>query len=88
MYIEAMANYVTLYTIHKKLVVYLTIKGINEKLPAEKFIQVHKSHIVNTGFINNIEGSMINVSGTKIGIGLSFYDEVMERLLKGKFYKR
>jgi len=88
MYIEAMANYVTLYTLHKKLVVYLTIKGIHEKLPAEKFMQVHKSYIVNTGLISNIEGNMININGTKIGIGLSFYDEVMERLLKGRFYKR
>ncbi|AYL96188.1 LytR/AlgR family response regulator transcription factor [Mucilaginibacter celer] len=87
-YIEAMANYVTLYTLHKKLVVYLTVKGIEEKLPAEKFIQVHKSYIVNADLINNIEGNMINVNGTRISIGLSFYDEVMDKLLKGKLFKR
>jgi DNA-binding LytR/AlgR family response regulator len=88
LYIEAMANYVTLYTTYRKLVVYLTIKGIQEKLPPEKFIQVHKSYIINTDKINNIEGTMLDLGGTKISIGLSFYDEVMNRILKGKFFKR
>lgn len=87
-YIEAMANYVTLYTVHKKLVAYLTIKGLQEKLPADKFIQVHKSYVVNTGMISNIEGNMLNINGTKINIGLSFYDEVMDKLLKGRLFKR
>ncbi|UOE51661.1 LytTR family DNA-binding domain-containing protein [Mucilaginibacter sp. SMC90] len=87
-YIEAMANYVTLYTIHSKLVVYLTIKGLQDKLPAEKFIQVHKSYVVNTGMINNIEGNMLNLNGTKISIGLSFYDDVMDKVLKGRLFKR
>ncbi|WP_413668679.1 LytR/AlgR family response regulator transcription factor [Mucilaginibacter sp. Mucisp86] len=87
-YIEAMANYVTLYTVHKRLIVYLTIKGLQEKLPAGKFIQVHKSYVVNTGMISNIEGNMVNINGTKINIGLSFHDEVMDRLLKGRFFKR
>ncbi len=41
-YIEAMANYVTLYTPNNKLVVYLTIKGILERLPTEKFLQVRR----------------------------------------------
>ncbi|HEX8020386.1 LytTR family DNA-binding domain-containing protein [Mucilaginibacter sp.] len=87
-YVEAMANYVTLYTLHKKLVVYLTVKGLQEKLPADRFIQVHKSYIVNTAMISNIEGNMLNLNGNKIGIGLSFYDDVMDRILKGRLFKR
>ncbi len=87
-YIEAMANYVTLYTLHDKLIVYLTIKGILEKLPPEKFIQVHKSHIVNINNVKTIEGNMLHLGATKITIGLSFLDEVMKRLLKDRFIKR
>ncbi len=88
LYVEAMSNYVTLYTLNKKLVVYLTIKGIQEKLPEEIFLQVHKSYIVNMNRINTIEGNMLNLGTTKISIGLSFYDQVMDRILKGKFFKR
>ena len=87
-YIEAMANYVTLYTTGKKMVVYLTIKGIQEKLPAEKFLQVHKSYIVNTDKITSIEGNMLNLGTTRISIGLSFTNAVMDKLLKGKLFKR
>ncbi len=87
-YIEAMANYVTLYTLHNKLVVYLTIKGILERLPPERFIQVHKSYIVNIDSVKTIEGNMLHLGTTKITIGLSFLDEVMNRLLKDRFIKR
>ncbi|WP_259068633.1 LytR/AlgR family response regulator transcription factor [Mucilaginibacter sp. X4EP1] len=88
LYIEAMANYVTLYTIDDKLIVYLTIKGILEKLPAEKFLQVHKSHVVNLDKINTIEGNMLHLGDKKITVGLSFYDEVMDKILKGRYLKR
>lgn len=87
-YIEAMANYVTLYTLNNKLVVYLTIKGILERLPPEKFLQVHKSYIVNINSVKTIEGNMLHLGITKITIGLSFLDEVMNRLLKDRFIKR
>jgi DNA-binding LytR/AlgR family response regulator len=87
-YVEAMANYVVLYTIPKKLVVYLTIKGIQEKLPTDNFLQVHKSYIVNTKMINTIEGNMLNLGSAKITMGTSFYDEVIEKILKGRYFKR
>lgn len=87
-YVEAMANYVTLYTVNDKLIVYLTIKGMLEKLPSAKFMQVHKSHIVNISGIKTIEGNMLHLGTTKITIGLSFLDAVMDRLLKDRFIKR
>ena len=87
-YVESMANYVTLYTLQDKLIVYLTIKGILEKLPPEKFLQVHKSYIVNVDSVKTIEGNMLHLGSTKITIGQSFLDEVMNRLLKDRFIKR
>jgi DNA-binding LytR/AlgR family response regulator len=88
LYIEAMANYVTLYTVNDKLIVYLTIKGILEKLPPETFMQVHKSYIVNTRKITAIEGNMLHVGDAKITIGSSHNDEVMKHVLNNRFIKR
>jgi len=87
-YVEAMANYVILHTVNDKLVVYLTIKGILGKLPEEKFLQVHKSYIVNSEKINTIEGNMLHLGNTKITMGLNYTDSVMERILKHRFIKR
>lgn len=88
LYVEAMSNYVTLYTKTAKLVVYLTIKGIIEQLPSGKFVQVHKSAIVNLDKINSIEGNMLRIGDAKITVGQNFHDEAMKKILKDKFLKR
>lgn len=88
LYVEAMANYVTIYTRNGKLIVYLTIKGILDNLPSETFLQVHKSYIVNVDKIKTIEGNMLYIDNAKITIGSSFYDEVMDKILGGRFLKR
>ncbi|MBS1530697.1 MAG: response regulator transcription factor [Bacteroidetes bacterium] len=87
-YVEALTNYVTLHTVNGKLVTYLTIKGLMESLPAGKFIQVHKSFIINTDKVKTIDGNTINLPNASITIGQSFRDEVMKRILKDKFLKR
>jgi DNA-binding LytR/AlgR family response regulator len=87
-YVEAMANYIVLHTQQKKLVVYLTIKGIQEKLPVDLFLQIHKSYIINIDKINHIEGHMLDMGNIKLTIGASFADEVLKRILKDKFIKR
>ncbi|HTD41616.1 MAG TPA: LytTR family DNA-binding domain-containing protein [Mucilaginibacter sp.] len=88
LYIEAMANYITLYTVLGKFVVYLTIKGILEKLPKQNFIQVHKSMVVNTDKIKSIEGNMLHIGDTKLTIGAGFHNEAMDKILKNRFIKR
>lgn len=86
--IQAMANYVILHTIKGRLIVYLTIKGILGNLPPEKFLQVHKSYIVNLNKVNSINGNIIYLGNEQAPIGQSFYDAVMDKLLKGRFLKR
>lgn len=88
LYVEAMANYVILHTATGKLIAYLTIKGLLEELPAGRFMQVHKSAIVNTGKITAIDGNMLCIGERKITVGASFQAEVMARLLDGKYLKR
>jgi DNA-binding LytR/AlgR family response regulator len=87
-YIEALTNYITLHTTGGKLITYLTIKGVMEKLPPEKFVQVHKSYIINTDKITTIDGNTIYLGNHQVVIGQSFRNDVMEKVLKDKFLKR
>lgn len=87
-YIEAMINYITLYTLNGKLIVYLTVKGILEKLPSGKFLQVHKSYVVNFNYIKTIEASLLHLGDIKIPIGPSYYENAMSMILKDRFIKR
>jgi len=88
LFIEAMLNYVILHTESRKMIVYLTVKGIAEQLPADKFLKIHKSYIVNTSKIKNIEGNEINLGSAKVTISQSLQDSVMKEILKGKMLKR
>src|SRR6478672_5899633 len=76
LYVEAMLNYVILHTETRKMIVYLTVKGISEQLPVGKFLKVHKSYIVNTSKIKNIEGNEINLGSAKVTISQNLHDTV------------
>ena len=88
LYAEAMMNYVMLYTNSKKMMVYITIKGLEEQLPAEKFIKVHKSFIVNKNKIKSIEGNILNIGNEKITISQNLREKVINEIVKDKMIKR
>ena len=87
-YAEAMLNYVMLYTTSKKLMVYITIKSLEEQLPAIIFIKVHKSFIVNLHTIKSIEGNTLDMGIKKITISQNLREKVMSEILKDKMIKR
>jgi DNA-binding LytR/AlgR family response regulator len=88
LFIEALQNYVVVHTQEKKLITYLTFKSVEEYLPSSQFIKVHKSFIVSATKIDSIEGNDIRIGQHYIPISRNLKDEVMEKLLKGKFLKR
>ena len=88
LFVEALQNYVSIQIIDKKFISYLTFKSIEEYLPADKFIKTHKSFIVSAAKIESIEGNEIRIGNHHIPISRNLKDDVMERLLSGKFLKR
>jgi DNA-binding LytR/AlgR family response regulator len=88
LFVEAMENYVALYTPDKKLITHSTLKALQEKLPATQFIQPHKSYIVNIQSIQSIEGNILHVGKYQIPISKYQKDEVMERIVNNKLLRR
>ena len=87
-YAGAMLNYVMLYTNSKKMMVYVTIKSLEQQLPADIFIKVHKSFIVNINKIKSIEGNILNIGNEKISISQNLREKVMNEIVKDKMIKR
>jgi two-component system, LytTR family, response regulator LytT len=84
LYIEGLKEYVKVYTVNSdKPVLSLTsLKMLETKLPADKFMRVHRSFIVNLEKIETIDRSRI-VFGTKyIPIGEQYKDRFQEFLDK------
>jgi DNA-binding LytR/AlgR family response regulator len=88
LFVEALQNYVTIHTADKKYITYLTFKSVEEYLPAERFIKTHKSYIVSASKVTSIEGNDIRIGNHHVPISRNEKEDVMEKLLKGKFLKR
>jgi DNA-binding LytR/AlgR family response regulator len=88
LFIEALENYVAIYTREKKIISHLTLKMIQEKLPSGAFIQPHKSYVVAIGKINSIEGNTLHVLHYQVPISKYQKDEVMEKIVNSKLLKR
>ena len=77
-----------LHTTNKKYITYLTFKSIEESLPHHIFLKVHKSYLVALAKIESIEGNEILIGNHHIPISRNMKDEVMEKILKGKYLRR
>ena len=64
-YIEAMSEYVRIHLINSKPVMtQLSMKSIEEKLPEDRFMRVHRSFIINLSKISVIERNRIVFDGS------------------------
>jgi DNA-binding LytR/AlgR family response regulator len=80
LYIEGQHEYVSFYTKGKRITALYSLKSLEEQLPREKFIRVHKSYIVSIDNISEIEQLNVTVAGQKIPIGGSYRESLLERL--------
>ena len=80
LYIEGQHEYVSFYTREKRITALYSLKNLEEQLPADQFIRVHKSYIVSINEIQEIEPLSITVAGQKLPIGGSYRDALMKKL--------
>ncbi len=60
-YVESMGDYIRFYLDDKKVVALLALSKIIELLPDDKFIQIHRSYIINIEKINFIQNNIISL---------------------------
>ena len=76
-YIEALDDYLKIYIQDQKtLVARMTMKVMLEKLPANKFIRVHRSFIVAVDRITAMRAKTLLVGRTEIPLGGSYAEDV------------
>jgi DNA-binding LytR/AlgR family response regulator len=79
-YIEALANYVIIHTRQKNYITYLTFSGIEEQLPANLFVRIHKSYLVAISAIQTIDGTEVITSSMRLPISKNYRNDVMSRI--------
>ncbi|WP_235893374.1 LytR/AlgR family response regulator transcription factor [Litoribacter populi] len=81
-YIEGMKDYLRICTAGEKIMTLMNFAGIEEILPYEKFVRVHRSFIVSIEKIDHIERNRIKILDQYIPIGDS-YSEYFFNKIKG-----
>lgn len=80
--IEALADYVNVYTTAQRYTVLSTMKAIEDKLPKKDFLRVHRSYIVRIDKIKEIDDNTIIIADKHIPISRNMKDPVMNALNK------
>jgi len=77
-YIESMGDYIRFFLEDKKIVTLLSMSKVIELLPKQKFIQIHRSYIINFEKINFIQNNIISIGKYQLPISKSRKKELMD----------
>ena len=83
LYIESLKDYIKVVTVNKTIVTKQSISSIEEMLPKEKFIRIHRSYIVVLNKIESYTNDLIGIGKQELPISRSYRLQV-ENLLKRK----
>jgi len=79
-YIQSMREYVAYHTPAGRLLSLNSLKNLEEELPPERFIRIHKSYIVAIDKIDTLEGNLVHVGKEKLPIGANYRESVVRRV--------
>lgn len=79
LFIEATGNYLKYVLKNKQILTRSTMKEALETLPPARFIQVHRSFIVNSDQVQRIERHQLILAGQTIPISSSYIGNVLSR---------
>lgn len=89
-YIEGLKNYISVYTSQQRIITLLNIKSIEESLPKNKFIRIHKSYIVSLNKVWSVDGNQIYFKEINLPIPISntykaaFFDLMRKKLIENR----
>lgn len=88
LFVEGMQNYVTIHTKTHRLITHITMKAVEDYLPKDRFIRVHKSYIVSIPQIETIEGNSIRIGSQTMPISRDNKEEILAQILSNKLLKK
>jgi DNA-binding LytR/AlgR family response regulator len=82
LYVEGLKDYIKIHlaSAARPVITRMTLKVMEEKLPAEQFIRTHKSYIVSIPKVNSIKRDLLSIGEKDIPVSES-YKESIARIL-------
>ena len=82
LYIESLKDYVRIKLPDREVISLQKISFLEQKLPEDCFIRIHRSFIVPLKKISAFSNSVIEIDGTELPIGRNYKDKVLDVLHK------
>jgi len=82
LFVQGLDDYILVHTKNQKLSCYYRMKEMEEKLPANMFIRIHRSTIVNRNQISSFSAAGIEIAGQRFPIGKTYREQVLSILNK------
>jgi DNA-binding LytR/AlgR family response regulator len=80
LFIESLKDYVRIVTTTKQLVAKQTITSLEEMLPEEKFLRIHRSFIIAADKIESYTPQHLYIAGKELPIGRNYKHEIVRTL--------
>lgn len=84
LYIEGLKNYVAIHLKDKQIITYNTLKHIQESLPKQDFVQIHKSYIVAIHHIEKTNSISIQLNGNDLPLGNTYKGSFFDIIRKSR----
>lgn len=88
LFVEGMKDYVKIKLNKDVLTAAMNLTGIMEQLPADKFLRIHKSYIVNKKQVSSFDSNELMVGEVTLPIGNIYRDAIMKEMLANHVIKR
>jgi len=79
-FIEGLNEYIRIHTDNRRVVVKSSLQNIENKLPQEQFIRIHKSYIIAIPRIRAFNATTIELENSKLRIGRNYKNQVFSAL--------
>lgn len=76
LYIQGMREYASFYLKEGRILSLISLKKLEEVLPENLFIRIHKSYIASVQNIKSLEGNMIHLGKEKLPVGNLYKEKV------------
>lgn len=83
LFIESLKDYIKVVTKEKTFITRQSISSLEQSLPNNSFLRIHRSFIVSMSKIKSFTSNLIQIAGHELPISRS-YRVIVENLLKGK----
>ncbi len=87
-YVEGMQNYAVIHVAGRKLITYITLTSLENQLPEDQFLKVHKSFLISVPHVKAIDGDEIILEHARIPISRTLREQVVKQIMGNSLFKR